>query len=56
VDKDHDDFTFRRFYDHFWHTMSGVVAIGRGCEHFGGADRRRQEPLERDSGDTPIVD
>jgi len=55
VDKDHDDFTLRRSYDCFWH-MSGVVTTGRGCEHFGGANSRGQEPLERDAGDAPGAD
>ncbi|KAE9531477.1 hypothetical protein AGLY_010683 [Aphis glycines] len=36
VDKDHVDFSFRRFYDHFWH-MSGVVITGRGRKHSGDA-------------------
>jgi len=54
VDKDHVDFSFRRFYDHFWH-MSGVVTTGRG-NNSGDVNGQQQELLEPSASRAAIVD
>lgn len=55
MDKNHDDFAFRGFYDHFWH-MSVAVATGRVREHSGGADDQQQESLEPSASCAASVD
>lgn len=55
VDKDHVDFSFRRFYDHLWH-MLGVVTTGRGREHSDDANGHQQDPLKSSTSRAASVD